>query len=261
MAGRSLHLGVNQVDPGHYGAVSPLRRCEQDAADLAAWATAHGYTPMVLQGAAATAAALFAALDDAAKACRSGDTLLVTFSGHGSRVPDLSGDEAADAMDDTWCLFDRQVLDDELLAHWHRFAPGVRIVMVADSCHSGTMHRGERDPRVEGWRGLRNRERDSLVDRQAAFYRAIAQSCPPVAGPLGAHLLLLAACQEDERAAEGRDHGLLTGALLDAVGSCTSYPALHDRLRTALAGVQSPQLRTTSWPLELLAGAPFAVAP
>ena len=63
---------------------------------------------------------------------------LLTYSGHGSQVPDKNGDETEDGYDETWVLYDRQLVDDELYALWSKFAAGVRIVVLSDSCHSGT---------------------------------------------------------------------------------------------------------------------------
>ena len=64
--------------------------------------------------------------------------MLLSYSGHGGQVPDQNGDDPNDGLDETWCLFDGQVLDDELYGALSAFAPGVRVV-VSDSCHSGTM--------------------------------------------------------------------------------------------------------------------------
>jgi hypothetical protein len=40
---------------------------------------------------------------------------LLTYSGHGSQIPDVSQDEV-DHYDETWCLYDGQLLDDELFS-------------------------------------------------------------------------------------------------------------------------------------------------
>jgi hypothetical protein len=42
-------------------------------------------------------------------------------------------------MDETWCLYDGQLLDDELHGAWEKFQAGVRILVFSDSCHSGTV--------------------------------------------------------------------------------------------------------------------------
>ena len=69
-----------------------------------------------------------------------GDIFWITYSGHGSQVPDQNGDES-DGLDETWCLYDCQILDDTLFDLWSRFKEGVRIVIFSDSCHSGTIAR------------------------------------------------------------------------------------------------------------------------
>jgi hypothetical protein len=67
-----------------------------------------------------------------------GDTFIVTYSGHGSQRTDFNNDES-DSKDETWCLFDGEMVDDERAELWTLFNPGVRIVLISDSCHSGTV--------------------------------------------------------------------------------------------------------------------------
>ena len=57
----------------------------------------------------------------------------------------MSGDEA-DKQDETWCLYDGQLIDDELYFELSRFKAGVRILVLSDSCHSGTVTRGAPPP-------------------------------------------------------------------------------------------------------------------
>ena len=78
---------------------------------------------------------MLAAIRSAAKSLRAGDLFFLTFSGHGGQVPDVTGDEA-DKQDETWCLYDGQLIDDELYFELSRFAAGVRILVLSDSCHS-----------------------------------------------------------------------------------------------------------------------------
>lgn len=64
-----------------------------------------------------------------------GDSLLITYSGHGSQ---FTGYETG-GRDQAWCFYDRPVLDDELTVLKNKFAAGVNIIFVSNSCHSGTM--------------------------------------------------------------------------------------------------------------------------
>jgi hypothetical protein len=58
---------------------------------------------------------------------------------------DVTGDEE-DQLDETWCLYDGQLIDDELYLELSKFAEGVRILVLSDSCHSGTMIRAGPPP-------------------------------------------------------------------------------------------------------------------
>ena len=141
--GISIHLGLNSVDPKGYGGWDgQLRACEADAQDMAKIAKDRGYAgTTLLLTKNATAAAFAKAMADAAEKLVAGDILFLSYSGHGGQVPDRDGDDEADGLDETWCLFDRQLLDDELYGLFGKFAKGVRIVLLSDSCHSGTVAR------------------------------------------------------------------------------------------------------------------------
>jgi len=80
---QSIHLGLNGVDPKHYGGWSgELCACEFDANDMAALARAAGMTTTVLLTKNATRTKALAAVRAAAKQLKSGDLLLLTYSGH-----------------------------------------------------------------------------------------------------------------------------------------------------------------------------------
>ncbi|NWG26262.1 MAG: caspase family protein [Pseudorhodoplanes sp.] len=137
--GLSLHIGLNELDPNHYaGWRGKLNACEADARDMQDIAQACGYEHHILLTPQATRAALTSFLANAAASLRAGDILLLTYSGHGGQLPDLNGDEPDD-VDETWCMYDGQISDDELYSHYGRFAPGVRVLVLSDSCHSGSV--------------------------------------------------------------------------------------------------------------------------
>jgi len=108
---------------------------------MKAIATNLGYSSsQVLTEDDATKANVVSAICGAASTMASGDTLLLTYSGHGSQVDDVDSDES-DAQDETWCLYDQMLIDDELRQMWSQFKAGTRIFMLSDSCHSGTVAR------------------------------------------------------------------------------------------------------------------------
>jgi hypothetical protein len=139
--GRSLHIGLNRVDDIAYGApVTPLSGCVNDATAMTELALSQGFSTTTLLDEQGTSQNIISAIGDAAEDLRTGDIFLLTYAGHGSQVPDATGDEP-ERQDETWVAYDRQIIDDELYELWGRFQPGVRILMISDSCHSGTVAR------------------------------------------------------------------------------------------------------------------------
>jgi hypothetical protein len=137
--GISIHIGLNSVDVNHYGAVPPLDTCERDAKDMHKIAVMSGYSSSSLfLTSGATREAVKNAIISASNELHTGDMLLLTYSGHGGVVYDTNYDEL-DGVDETWCLYNGQLLDDELRELWSYFDEGVHILVISDSCHSGTV--------------------------------------------------------------------------------------------------------------------------
>src|SRR3954466_8232093 len=124
----SVHIGLNAVDPAQYeGWDGELSACEFDAKDMAAIAKQQKFTTSTtLLTKKATSKAVVDAITGAAKNLRVGGLFLLTYSGHGGQVPDENHDED-DRMDETWVLYDRMLIDDELYALWRKFKAGTRI--------------------------------------------------------------------------------------------------------------------------------------
>ncbi|HEX8694423.1 MAG TPA: caspase family protein [Longimicrobium sp.] len=136
--GTSIHIGVN-----HPASTSECRLSlsEANAWKMAELAYQAGYGAIhVLRGADATRDAVRELLTAAAEALEPRQTLFVSFSGHGSHVPDADGDEW-DGRDETWCLHDADLVDDELAEIWRRAAAGTRVLVVSESCFGGGMRR------------------------------------------------------------------------------------------------------------------------
>ncbi|WP_341843724.1 caspase family protein [Chitinophaga caseinilytica] len=146
--GYSLHIGVNKLDKTHYFDVPELKAAVADAKFWKAFAEQNGYKAKKLHNDEATASAVLTALADYAKLLQAGDILLLTYAGHGSQI----GNDKVTGLDNerndqTWCLYDRELLDDELFEAFREFGDGTRILIVSDSCHSGTIARVAKSPK------------------------------------------------------------------------------------------------------------------
>jgi hypothetical protein len=281
----SLHLGLNAVDPRHYAGWSgDLLACEYDANDMAAVATAEGMAPTVLLTRAATRRRVVAALRRAAKRLGAGDLFLLTYSGHGGQIPDVTSDEA-DRRDETWCLFDGQLIDDELYLELGRFAKGVRIVVLSDSCHSGTVTRAAvgapavdaagrpararllPPPVADATYRANRRQYDRLqrdvsaaaragdvVDPDAALAQ-VAHAAQAAADPrLGAvaarfrsKVILISGCLDNQTALDGPRNGAFTEQLLRvwADGAFAgNYARFHAAIKAGMPATQTPNLFT-----------------
>jgi hypothetical protein len=75
------------------------------------------------------------------KGSKKGDVLVFYYSGHGSQVADVSGDEL-EGKDETICPHDYatagMIKDDDFRALLAGLPAGVNLDIILDSCHSGT---------------------------------------------------------------------------------------------------------------------------
>ncbi len=104
--------------------------CENDARDMEAIARSQGFVTQSLLTRSATSTSLLGIIEKAAKELVEGDIFLLTYSGHGGQINDVDNQEP-DGLDETWVLYDRELVDDELYAMWSLFRPGgsyLRIV-------------------------------------------------------------------------------------------------------------------------------------
>jgi metacaspase-1 len=263
--GLSLHIGLDRVDPGHYqGWSGPLNACEADAKDMKAIATSKGFHTTSLLTAAATRQAVADELRRAASQLQSGDIFLLSYSGHGGQLPDRNGDET-DQQDETWCLYDGELVDDELYSLLGRFRTGVRVAVFSDSCHSGTV------VKMAFYTARRAFSFNSDPDNSTAFrfmpndvafrvYTANKDMYDPILNDasivdsrsrVSASVLLISGCQDNQLSADGAFNGLFTGTLLRtwANGAFTgNYQELRDAIVRKMPPDQTPKYFTVGIP-------------
>ena len=251
--GFSLHIGVNHTDSAHYGGLSSLGAAVNDAIFWNEFASGLGYRTKSLHDDEARTENVLAQLQQYASVMQAEDIFLLTYSGHGGQLPNLKPDHVdKEKMDQTWCLYNRQLLDDEIYEALKAFPEGCRILIISDSCHSGTVARAAEidlsDLLVKGMdlanasRGFRSRQVPDEVEFEilARHYDEIYEplqkrfeNTPKVKG-VQAAVKLLAACQDHQVTYDGDHLGLFTESLKDLITqSSASYTAqqLVDEVR------------------------------
>jgi hypothetical protein len=286
----SLHLGLNAVSGKHYGGwTGELNACEFDANDMAALAKSKGMKVTVLLTKKSTRANALSKIRAAAKSLKAGDLFFLTYSGHGGQVPDITGEEA-DKQDETWCLYDGQLIDDELYLELSRFLAGVRIVVLSDSCHSGTVVRAgppqpgatpDRRPRMMPPSvALRTyRDHQSFYDNlqrsvakagggqiadpdEALANVAASARLTAIVKNFKAAVILISGCQDNQTSMDGPHNGAFTEQLLSVWNHGTfkgNYTRFHATIRARMPSTQSPNLFTLGTAGPLLSQQPFAI--
>jgi hypothetical protein len=245
--GISLHIGLNAVDPAHYGGWDgALSACEYDAKDMLAIANKRGFAAStMLLTKQATVAAVSQAIQNAAKQLSKGDIFFLTYSGHGGQVPDTNQDEA-DRMDETWVLYDRQLVDDELYKLYSTFKSGVRIVVLSDSCHSGTVTRATppweaSQPKIRVMPANVGKE---TYRKNKATYDGIQKANAGAESiALKATVVLISGCQDNQVSLDGSRNGLFTGTMKKVWNNgkfAYGYRRFRDSIVTRMPPTQTP---------------------
>ncbi|MCA8977828.1 MAG: caspase family protein, partial [Planctomycetes bacterium] len=205
-----------------------------------------------------------AAIRDLVKSGRSGDVLLLHYSGHGANVPDANGDEA-DGRDEILCPTDLDwkdpLTDDWLRTTFDRLRAGVNLTVIMDCCHSGSNTRAILPPDApsiprylpnpwdmmaeESGRKLRGKVRVGIRAAPRAARRRSDVATVDIPE------VLVTGCRDTQTSADARIGGTFNGALtynlvaaIRAKKGRLSYRDLHALAKTRLAKsfTQVPQL-------------------
>ena len=254
MAKYALCIGINDYP----GTGSDLSGCVNDANDWAALLAKRGFTTSKMFDKKASGKNMRAAIAAVIGKAGAGDLVVIQYSGHGSYVPDDNGDEP-DGKDECLCPYDINangpITDDELFDMYSAKKTGVKLLVISDSCHSGSNARFApitTPPTIKGRKAPQRKVRFLppavfLSKRELAKLgssRAIRRSNPP-----GRHAgLLMAGCQDTEYSYDASFQGRPNGAFsfvalreLAKLSASASYQRWHDAIRKALPSQQYPQ--------------------
>ncbi|MEZ4860231.1 MAG: caspase family protein [Caldilineaceae bacterium] len=268
--GLSLHIGLNRVDPaGYNGWDGQLAGCINDATAMQGIANRCGYHATLLTNEQATAANVIAAIGQAATTLTAQDIFFISYSGHGGQIPDVNGDEE-DGLDETWVLYDRMLIDDELYQLWSQFEAGVRIFMLSDSCHSGTMakvlyynqlppampspapsSKGMGPGRImtpTAYRAIpQDVQRAAYIQHQAIYDSLQWLATKGDRATVDASVILISGCQDNQLSGDGDQNGIFTGTLLQVWNNGAyqgSYYKFWKDIAALMPATQSPNYYT-----------------
>lgn len=246
--GFALCIGLNAVDPDFYeGWDGKLNACENDASAMAHLLESKGFHVSKLLTKDATRNRVLMKLRELAALANPGDIVVVTNSSHGGQVPDYDSTES-DGMDETICMYDGQIIDDELENAWAQFGAGVRVLFVSDSCHSGTVARArfsEHDRMLnttDGSKAIPQLTQSEIISKQDNRLQSIKAAATRSHSDITCSVLALGACQDNQTAMDGRVNGAFTEALLTSLRRYPdeSYGRLVTYCRRTLPPSQTP---------------------
>jgi len=246
MTKRALCIGINDYP----GTDFDLSGCVNDAHDWAQALTRRGFSVQKMFNHKATGTQLRHAIQALVMGAEKGDSLVIQYSGHGSFVPDLDGDEP-DGNDECLCPYDvgtnGPITDDELHALFAPTPKGVKILMISDACHSGTLTRFA--PLIPPT-AIQEKAPSTLKVRFLPPAVAQIPARPPRRRPPAkrSKALLLSGCQDDEYSYDasflGRPNGAFTFValrILETLPPDATYADWFKEIRKVLPSPQYPQ--------------------
>jgi len=227
---RAICIGINNY-PGIF---NDLKGCVNDAMDWSALLQGLGFEVSLMLDSQATRQNVKAALRELVNATGAGDIAVFTYSGHGTQVADADSDEN-DPYDEAICLYDGNVIDDELRMILRGIQSQGTLVVISDSCFSGSVTR-------------------------IAAEKAVPRFIPPAVSTAGRMVrrpfllpegdmpeILLTGCSDSEYSYDaefdGRPNGAMTALALRVIAQNPNltYREFHTSLRGLLPSEEYPQ--------------------
>jgi hypothetical protein len=255
MAKKALCVGINNYP----GTQNDLNGCVNDAHAWANLLVAHFDFPQpdvqLLLDAQATKVNIVAGLKRLLAGATAGDTLAFTNSSHGTYIVDSDNDEP-DRYDEALVPYDfnaNLITDDELRTLLAGLPAGVRLTVISDSCHSGSVTRDVVPPIFPPPRPRLLRPKElglpDLEDAQLGKLRSTHRKGYPQSGMKE---ILLSGCKSTEYSYDaqigGTYHGAMTYYAIETIKEANykiTYADLARRVNDKLTTEgyrQTPQL-------------------
>jgi hypothetical protein len=250
---RAVCIGINNY-PGSF---NDLFGCVNDAKDWAALLQGLGFEVSIMLDSQATRQNVKAALAGLVSSSGTGDVAVFTYSGHGTQSFDFGSDES-DSYDETLSVYDGNILDDDLRTIIHGLHRQASLVVISDSCFSGTVTRLS---------PIRAKPR--FMPPSDGSTRAVVRQrflLPEAEMPE----ILISGCTDSEYSYDaefnGRPNGAMSAYALQVIreNPYQTYQEFHAKLRAHLPSSdypQSPQLEGRTAHKNTVLFEPFPVSP
>lgn len=247
----ALCIGINNYP----GTGMDLSGCVNDANDWVRLLQEMGYSTYLMTDRSATLKNMVEQMREFVSAIKKGDRLVITYSGHGTYVPDENHDEV-DGVDECLCPHDIMTngpfTDDEIYNIFKDRAVGSRLTMISDSCHSGTVARFM-DFSFTKTKPFKSRFMPPGIFMPKGSLRCIGERRrnfrPKNAGTAIERVInpyiLISGCQDNEYSYDAyigrRYNGAFTYAAVQAFVRGLTYKQWYDAIRAYLPSQDYPQ--------------------
>ena len=251
---RSLHIGINDYP----GTGSDLSGCINDANDWREALEKRDFQTVSLLDAEAKKSDMVEAISKIVADTGKNDISVITYSGHGTWVPDEDGDDEADGRDEALCPHDtfegNILIDDELYEIFGQRSWGARIIFISDSCHSGSVSRASNimiGAEEDNWKFAKMKflaPEIYIKGDQKLLQKARRVENTQGKWMIRAATVLLSGCKDTEYSYDAwfneRANGAFTYAALqtlEELNARATYRDWHKEIRKLLPHVQYPQ--------------------
>lgn len=157
------------------------------------------------------------------------DKFIFCYSGHGSSVPDKDGDEI-DKLDEIICPYDlnwtsNMITDDYLYSIFSKINPNVQLLIISDSCHSGSLlrslspHNGYyKNKYLVPPESIFNKIKSQIYDNDAAMADLMGKIRNKKEDFNTRNGILISGCQSNQTSADAEINGKPCGAMTYVLG-------------------------------------------
>ena len=249
---KAVCVGINDYS----GSSNDLQGCVNDANDWAAFLSGLGFETSLVLDSRATRQNVKTALSGLITSAAEGDVIVFTYSGHGTQVVDFNSDEG-DVYDEALYVYDGTIIDDDLRSIINKIDPKATLVVVSDSCFSGSVTRLIPEGAKARFMPVENTTSTGRLIRQRFL---LPEANMPE--------ILISGCSDSEYSYDAEINGRYNGAMSAMALSVikqnpkVTYSEFHVGLRKLLPSSeypQTPQLEGTSANKNTLLFEPFPI--